>query len=112
MGILRKDYVLDYWVYYAVSRKNRPHEFKQVDVKAETKNCVFCPKNEKLTPPEIGRVAYKDSWKMRWFLNKFSAVDKKNPTKINSKKYLTETGTYGIHEIIVETPHHHTQLAH
>jgi UDPglucose--hexose-1-phosphate uridylyltransferase len=111
MGLLRKDYVLDRWVYYAVSRKNRPHEFKHVEVKAESKNCVFCPKNEAMTPPEIGRVAFKDSWKMRWFLNKFSAVDKSSSTKLKSKKYLEETGTYGTHEIVVETPHHKTQLA-
>ena len=111
MGILRKDYILDRWVYYATGRKKRPKEFKSMDVKNEVKNCLFCPSNEHLTPSEIGRVEYKGSWKIRWFLNKFPAVEKKGSPSIISKKFISEGKSYGVHEIIVETDHHRSQLA-
>lgn len=111
MGILRKDYILERWIYYATSRKNRSREFKTVEVVNPKKACLFCPSNEELTPKEIGRVEYKGSWKMRWFLNKFPAVEKKGTSKIKSKKFLVEGNTYGVHEIIAETQHHKTQLA-
>lgn len=111
MGIIRKDYLLDRWVYYAVSRKRRPQEFKKIVVKEGSKGCFFCPSNEHLTPREIGRVEYKGAWKMRWFLNKFPAVENKDKPTLKSKKYLLEGNSYGIHEVIVETPNHKSQLA-
>ncbi|MBI2558441.1 galactose-1-phosphate uridylyltransferase [Candidatus Woesearchaeota archaeon] len=111
MGIIRKDYLLDRWVYYATERKKRPHEFKKVEVKEESKICFFCPDNEHLTPPEIGRLEYKGAWKMRWFLNKFPAVERKGMPNLKSKKFLSESDSYGMHEIIVETQHHKSQLA-
>src|SRR3989338_7048422 len=111
MGIIRKDYILDRWVYYAVSRKKRPQEFKKVAVKEESKICYFCPGNENLTPPEIGRVEYKGSWKLRWFLNKFPAVEKKGTAKLKLKNFFYESNSYGFHEVIVETQHHKSQLA-
>ena len=111
MGILRKDYILDRWVYFATSRKKRPHEFKLTPVKVDSKNCRFCPKAEKLTPPEIGRVEYKGAWRIRWFLNLFPAVDKKGSPKIKEGKFFSQGSSYGTHEIIVETSHHKSMLA-
>src|SRR3989338_11475881 len=100
MGAIRKDYILDRWVYYATSRGKRPQEFKKVIVSEENKICFFCPGNEKLTPPEIGRVEYKGKWKMRWFLNKFPAVEKKGNAMMKSRKFLSESPNYDLHEII------------
>ncbi len=111
MGISRKDYILDRWVYYASSRKKRPQEYKKFYSKDESKICYFCPRNEHLTPPEIGRVEYKGSWKLRWFLNKFPAVEKKERSKLKAKKYFSQGNAYGIHEVVVETQHHKSQLA-
>ena len=111
MRLIRKDYILDRWVYYATSRKKRPREFKSYDVKNETKDCLFCPLNEKLTPPEIGRVESNGHWKIRWFLNKYPAVEKRGSPRIISRKFFLEGSAYGIHEIIAETNHHKSQLA-
>ena len=118
MGILRKDYILDRWVYYASSRGKRPREFRNVTLKEESRLCLFCPGNEKLTPPEIGKVEYKGGWKMRWFLNKFPAVDnkknsfsKKKNFFSSKKKFFSESHAYGCHEIVIETSHHKSQLA-
>ena len=111
MGIIRKDYILDRWVYYATDRRKRPREFKDIEVNNNQKVCFFCPWNTHSTPPEIGRVEYKGEWRIRWFLNKFPAVDKKVNAKLKSKKFLSEMASYGVHEVIVETPHHKSQLA-
>ena len=111
MGIIRKDYLLERWVYYAADRRKTPRDFKSIEVKDSSKVCFFCPWNTHLTPPEIGRVEYKGSWKMRWFLNKFPAVEKEGNAGIKSKKFYSEGDSYGFHEIIVETQHHKSQLA-
>ncbi|MBS3101401.1 DUF4931 domain-containing protein [Candidatus Woesearchaeota archaeon] len=111
MGTIRKDYILDRWVYYAAGRVKRPRELKSVVVKDEPKTCYFCPGSEHLTPPEIGRLEYKGSWKMRWFLNKFPAVEKKGNPKPRQRKLFLEGDSYGVHEVVVETPHHKSQLA-
>ena len=113
MGILRKDYILERWVYYATERKNRRREFKEKEVKdiSSSKTCFFCPGNEHLTPPEIGRVEHKNTWKIRWFPNKFPAVEKKGDAKIRTKnKFIKEGKTYGVHEVIAETRDHKKQL--
>ena len=110
MGLIRKDYILERWVYYASSRGKRPREFKSTTSKEEPKTCFFCPGNEKFTPREIGRVEYKGSWKMRWFLNKFPAAEKMGNAKRKSKKFFSEGPNYGVHEIIAETSHHKSQL--
>ncbi|MBN4049271.1 galactose-1-phosphate uridylyltransferase, partial [archaeon AH-315-M20] len=111
MGILRKDYVLDRWVYYATERKKRRMEFKEKYHTNEGKTCFFCAGNEHLTPPEIGRVEYKNSWKIRWFPNKFPAVELKGSPAIKTKnKFYTEGKTYGTHEVIAETGDHKKQL--
>ena len=113
MGILRKDYILERWVYYATERKNRSREFKEEEAKdiSSSKTCFFCPGNEHLTPPEIGRVEHKNTWKIRWFPNKFPAVEKKGDAKIRTKnKFIKEGKTYGVHEVIAETRDHKKQL--
>jgi UDPglucose--hexose-1-phosphate uridylyltransferase len=113
MGILRKDYLLDRWVYYAAERKKRRMEFKEDRVKdvSSSKTCFFCTGNEHLTPKEIGRVEYKNIWKIRWFPNKFPVVELKGNAKLRKNKFLMEGKNYGTHEVIAETADHKKQLA-
>jgi UDPglucose--hexose-1-phosphate uridylyltransferase len=112
MGILRKDYILNRWVYFAIDRKNRHREFKEEEGISSPKSCFFCKGNEHLTPKEIGRVEHKGSWKIRWFPNKFPAVEKKGSYKTKTKKrFLTEGHNYGFHEVIADTNDHKKQLA-
>lgn len=106
---LRKDYILDRWVFYASERKNRPKEFKSVN-KHSLAECFFCPGNENLTPPEIGRVSEKGKWSIRWFDNKFPAVDKTGKPEIITNGLFTHSSAYGKHEIIVEQNSHEKQL--
>lgn len=107
---LRKDYILDKWVIISTERKNRPREFKSDTAKNETV-CFFCPGNEHLTPWEIGRVQEGNSWKFRWFLNKFPAVNPEGYPLIQTHNdFFTFAAAYGFHEVVVETPCHDKQL--
>lgn len=114
---LRKDYILDRWVIIAEGRGKRPHEFKTDDNiyagDPGPEKCYFCPGNERMTPPEIGRT--KDNgtgWKARWFPNKFAAVDKTgNPAVNTADTFFTYSTAYGNHEVLVGTPDHKKQMS-
>jgi UDPglucose--hexose-1-phosphate uridylyltransferase len=112
MGELRKDYILDRWVVYSVGRGSRPHEFKESHVIVPEKTCFFCPGNEQLTPAEIGRIGTKDKWRLRWFANKFPALEPAgNSEPRTDNRFYTFASNYGNHEIIAETPEHNRQLS-
>ncbi len=107
---LRKDYILERWAIIASGRKQRPKEYSEKQSESLKQVCFFCPGNENLTPPEIGRIGGK-KWRFRWFQNKFPAVDKKgNPDVRNDNTFFTFSDAYGTHEIIVETPSRTKQL--
>jgi len=113
---LRKDYILNRWSYIAAERGKRPKQFEEnkIDDKKDGKknSCYFCPGNEHLTPPEIGRIGDKNKWEIRWFPNKFPAVGKDLRKEIiTSDEYYTGGEAFGYHEIIAETPDHEKQLA-
>lgn len=102
---LRKDYILDRYVIIVPGRGKRPHQFNVDSKKEDVKADFFAPGNENMTPPEIGRIEKDGKWKLRWFDNKFPAVDKKGDPEIKTdNKYFTFSDAYGKHEVIVETP--------
>ncbi len=113
---LRKGYVVERWVIIAESRGKRPHQFKSDDdIYANDpggEKCFFCPGNESMTPDEIGRIDDgKGGWKLRWFPNKFAAVDKKGDPSIHTDNdFFTYANAYGNHEVLVETPDHSKQM--
>jgi len=111
---LRKDYVLDRWVLIASDRKKRKHQFVSKKVEHDDKTCYFCPGNEHMTPPEIGRLEKDGEWDMRWFPNLFSAADFEGDAKLTTPQthndYFTFESAYGKHEIIAETPDHEARM--
>lgn len=110
MGELRRDYILDRYVIISTSRGKRPHELQPGKPVVQEGTCYFCPGNESLTPPEIGRVGDKN-WKVRWFENKFPAFTPEGqPLPKTDNTFYTWAGSYGYHEVIVETPEHNKQL--
>lgn len=108
---LRKDYILDRWVFLAEERKKRPRELKKEEKIEEIKECFFCPGKEHLTPPEIGRIEENGKWKIRWFPNKYPAVKEEGNAVIKTDNdFFTFSDAYGSHEVIVECPEHKKQL--
>jgi UDPglucose--hexose-1-phosphate uridylyltransferase len=108
MAELRKDQILEKYVIIASERAKRPDEFSEEDIHAAPKAVdIFAPGNEHMTPPEKGRIG--NPWRMRWFDNKFSAVDSNNSPNLSSdfstsNQFYTFAKAFGVHEVIVETP--------
>ena len=98
---VRKDAIGRKVVITAV-RGARPHDHLPSERPEKTvlpEKCFFCPGNENLTPPEIGRIGRDGEWEIRCFPNKFPAFSSE------SRK------AYGRHEVIVETPEHQKTLS-
>jgi len=98
---VRKD-VIGRKVVITAERGARPHDHAPSERPAKIvlpEKCFFCPGNEHLTPPEIGRIEKDGKWEIRCFPNKFPAFS------AESKK------AYGRHEIIVETSGHQQALS-
>jgi len=100
---LRKHYFLDKWVIIAAGRSKRPKQFRGKE-KSNVGTDFFAVGNEHLTPPEIGRVSLGDSWKFRWFPNKFPFVSCNGDAEVQTdNEFYTFSSAYGNHEVIVET---------
>ncbi len=118
MPELRKDPIVGRWVIIAHERAKRPHDFTtHIEAPADELVCPFCSGHEDMTPPEI--MAYRDygshangpGWRIRVVPNRFPAL------KIEGSLHKRGDGIYdvmegiGAHEVIIESPHHHTTLA-
>ena len=107
---MRKDYLLDRWVIISEKRGKRPHQFHKEEIQLKDTLGLFLPGNEHMTPPEIGRIEEKGSWKIRWFPNKFAAVVPHKTLGKKKSKFFESMNAHGYHEIIVETPSNVLQL--
>jgi len=109
---LRKDLVLDRWSYIASGRGKRPKETEMENENSSGGVCYFCPGSENLTPPEIGRVGDSEGWKVRWFPNKFPAVEPELKKEVSlEENFFIKNEGFGFHEVIAETSDHSKQLA-
>lgn len=112
MGDLRKDYLLNYWVFFSTNRGKRPRQFAEQPVQTEVGQCFFCPGNEASTPTEIGRRGDAKKWSMRWFENKFPALlSDGSPVVRTDNRFYTFSSNFGHHEVVVETAEHSKQLS-
>jgi len=122
MSELRKDIIGGRWVIIAAERSRRPDDFrpKNETRKVEAgKFCPFCPGNENKTPPEVfairkkGTLPDQSGWLVRVVPNKFPALVRGDAPALNR----SENGLFfwmegiGVHEVIIETPDHHREMA-
>lgn len=116
MPELRKDLIIDNWVIISTERSKRPLDFK---VKAEEKrkdNCVFCEGNEDKTPPEKfafreeGTLENSPGWKVRVVTNKYPALKMEGKAARGKIGLFEKMNGIGVHEVIIETPHHYEDL--
>lgn len=112
MAELRKDYILDRYVIIAKERGKRPEQFSKEKKAHNIKIDFFAPGNEHLTPPEIGRKENENGWYIRWFENKFPAVNKKGKIDVKiDNQFFGYADAVGRHEVIVESPKLEDELA-
>jgi UDPglucose--hexose-1-phosphate uridylyltransferase len=100
--VLRQDFITGDWVIVSSARFGRPNDFQVVPlVVAGPDQCPFCEGHEDQTPPEVqawrapGVSPDSPGWTVRAVPNKFPALSHDE----------------GVHEVIIETPHHERRLA-
>jgi len=114
MTELRKDPIIDNWVIISTERGKRPLDYKTKKEEKKKDSCVFCEGNEGETPPEVfafrekGTMKNKPGWKVRVVPNKYPALKLEERGIILDKAGMfKKMEGMGVHEVIIETPHHH-----
>lgn len=100
---LRRDPIIDRWVLIAPERAARPGALvaHPNELPDHAEDCPFCEGREERTPPELQALRPSDSpangpgWKVRVVPNQYPAA----------------RDAVGVHELIVECPHHEASLA-
>jgi len=122
MSELRKDIISGRWVIIAAERSKRPDDFRpaaEESKKAPERFCPFCEGNEDKTPPEVyavrkkGTKANQPGWFVRVVPNKFPALTR-GPApeeKIDGHGLFRSLEGIGVHEVIIESPHHNHELS-
>ncbi len=118
MPELRKDPIVGRWVIIAPDRAKRPVELVADVADGNSAYCPFCEGNEDATPAEIlayrqpGTAPNSRGWRTRVVPNKFPALQVEgNLNKRGDGIYDLMNGV-GAHEVIIECPHHETNLSH
>jgi len=116
MPELRQNIATKEWVIISTERAKRPEDFKTTKEKKEipswSEKCPFCPGNEKMAP--LATFELKDekgNWKTRCIPNKFPAVSMEGSLERTVDGIIRKMSGVGIHEVIIETPIHNTNLA-
>lgn len=114
MNELRKNPIIDNWVIISTERGRRPLDYKIKKEKKEKDHCVFCEGNESKTPPEKfafrqeGTLENMPGWKIRVVPNRYPALKMEDEKSIIEKVGIYEKmNGLGVHEVIIETPHHY-----
>ena len=117
MPELRKDPVLGRWVIIATERSKRPSDFDVVKQEPEGDSCVFCAGREGETPPEVYAIRENGSrpnspgWRVRVIPNKYPALNVEGELDREGVGLCDMANGIGVHEVIVETPEHHLDMA-
>ena len=117
MSEIRYDRLHDTHVIISPERLHRPDcNFSAEQAKSSDKACPFCEGNEKMTPPEIFSIRAKDSfanekrWQTRVVPNLYKAVQIEAAHQHHFGLFEYWEG-FGAHEVIIDTPEHHTSMA-
>lgn len=96
---LRKDLIVDKYVIIAPRRGQRPHDVKTRQESASSSYpCGFCPVNIDRVK-DLAHIGPRlKNWKIKVVKNIYPAVSLDNPR------------AYGVQEVLIETPDHHTPL--
>lgn len=117
MSELRKDPITGRWVIIATERKKRPKDFHILRGESRPGICPFCYGNESQTPQEV--LAFRPAtskphapdWWVRVVPNKYPALAHEEDVVRRADGMYDLINGAGAHEVIIETPGHHTSLA-
>lgn len=113
MSQFRRDPISGRWVIVAPERSARPTDFPVERRSTKTAGfCPFCEGNEDRTPPEVdairpdGSKADAPGWKARVVPNRFPALRLEGRTEEYGDGLCRYMDGFGVHEVIIESPHH------
>jgi UDPglucose--hexose-1-phosphate uridylyltransferase len=117
-GHIRLNKATREWVIYAPTRRKRPQDFQKNSLDREIlpahdPQCPFCQTNDDRLEPVILEMPKSDGtgWQTRVVPNKFPAlIPNEHPERRTEGIYLTMPG-YGQHEVVIESPEHHLDIA-
>jgi len=118
MPELRREPIVGRWVVIKTDPALTPGDFEKEDhTPRKQSTCPFCTGKEALTPAEIEAVRPAESkpntpgWKVRTVPNKFPALKAEGTFEKLGVGMFDMTTGIGAHEVVVESPDHHSQLA-
>lgn len=108
---LRKDFLLNRWVYFAPDRAKRPQlASPPPEAALDTADDPFAAGNESETPPEVFAIRDPTSqpnrpgWEVRIVPNRYPATDRDADFDATETPFETCAAGFGIHEVVIETP--------
>ena len=116
MAEFRQDPLTGRWVIIAPGRAGRPHQIAAPNTSTFHEDCPFCAGNETMTPPEVWALRTTDGeadtpgWRVRVVANKYPALDPRGAETDRSDGLHRATAALGVHEVIIESPDHATNL--
>src|SRR5258708_4904997 len=117
MPQLRKDPITSRWVIVNIENPRGADSFESEPKHKSSRTCPFCPGNEAMTPHEIfsyGRKAGSKNlagWQVRVVANKFPALRIEETPEKYAFGIYDKIGGFGAHEVIIENPDHHKEIA-
>ncbi|MBI3949321.1 MAG: galactose-1-phosphate uridylyltransferase [Acidobacteria bacterium] len=120
MRELRFDPLRNRWVIVVPERARRPSDYLVQESSERIRGplaCPFCLGNEDKTPPEIFAIRDRGSlpnmlgWRVRVVPNKFPALRIEDSAIRYGVGVFDVVSGAGAHEVIIETPDHHSTLA-
>ena len=98
------------WVLFAPSRAKRPHNVESQNQTTHETICPFDHGNEDLTPPEIERIERDGNWSVRVVPNLYNVLSIDIEPIGKRDEYFDLLSGFGAHEVVIETPNHHTTI--
>jgi len=118
MSEFRKDPITGRWRIIAPGRSARPNAYAGPPPARESdESCPFCEGHEARTPPETaavrpaGGAADGPGWSVRAIPNRFPSVSREEAgVGMPSSPTFKSAPGYGVHEVVIEAPHHAPDL--
>ena len=116
----RQDRITKQWVACAPTRSTRPHKTESPspdqdpDDDTPVEGCPFCPGHEDQLPSVLWEREADGPlpWRTRVVPNKYPALTRDRTRDDQACGLYRSRTSYGVQEVIVDTPYHHQNLAH